>query len=301
MRIPLKGTTTNAVFNPLRAAGAIGRHDGPGEKVGLGLLTPVDFVLETPFALLENLFWRLPARVAGKQHLLRQYVTLCQLDLPDELETENTLMKVEPGSSLRQRFVDQYSDRYSLHRIDFRVCPILEEPFRDFRVMDLELTVEIDGVRSTDVFPQTRWEKEGLRVGDKVYVNAIGKFESKLRPLVIGGPTGRTDTEVGHNYFYELNYSTEVPTVEGRALNNGFGWRLRGTYERYIPCATHLLTAMLIVPKAMTHTTARVTCSVGITDSDRRQPVYPADASLRIGSATVERVNITFASSGGRT
>ena len=92
------------------------------------------------------------------------------------------------------------------------------------------------------------------------------------------------EVEKTRDCFYEITYQTQVPTIEHRALSDGFGWRFRGTFERYIENGTKRLTAILLVPRHIAGLCASVQFRLGTTDSDRRQPVYPADRSLSYAS-----------------
>jgi len=233
-----------------------------------------------------------------------------QIDIPDKFETKNLFHRVEKlglrddqNTMLRQNFIDQYSEKYSLHRIDFNFTPLLNSDHHDYRIMDISFLFEITppSIKTTDVFPQTKWEKEGMKVGDHVYLNAKGKYtgSAKLKsslPTFFEAQPAQTDVEIvkGRDYFYSVEYETQIPTIEGFSLSNGFGWRLRGTYERYIDSGTKQLTAILLVPKDTHEAEIKVEVSCGITNKDRRDPEYPSTKKLKYGHSKIEHVLLLF-------
>lgn len=300
MKCQLIGQRSNAIFNPLRVWSGMGRDKNAGENLGRAILGLVDAPVETVGAIAENLLYRIPASFI-KPSVLHRQATVGYLDIPGRLETENLLARVDPESLLRQEFVDQYSDRYGLHRLDINVTPVLLDGFSGHRIMDMELFFLLaPPIQCTDVYPQTKWEREGLRVGDRVFLNAVGHYTPRL---------GKSDDDpmepaqestcvtCGREYFYEVSYETLVPTVEGRALNDGFSWRLRGTYERYIECGTKRLTAVLLVPKGVGEVKCQIAAKVGITDADRRDSTYPPSRKLMWAVMAGQAVMVELGSS----
>jgi hypothetical protein len=239
---------------------------------------------------------------------------LGRFDVPKTFKTENLFSKVasigldkDQTTILRQSFLEQYNEDYSLHRLDFNFTPLLNTAFGSWRIMDINIVFCINPqIEATDVFPQTNWESENLTVGDHVYLNAKGRYKSRARlesAINIGVAKaeikpGEGDTEIihGRDYFYRIQYETKIPTVEGYALSDGFGWRLRGTYEKYIDCGTKRLAAILLVPKELKEATITGTITCGITNKDRRDPEYPLNKDLKYGVATINATPLVFGS-----
>jgi len=226
MKCTLKGEVSNAIFNPLRLFKGIGRDKNAGENVGRAIAGLIDAPIETVFAVTENLLYRVPAGFI-RSDLLKSEKEVGYLDIPDRLEAENLLDTVDEDSNLRQTFYDQYSKNYSLYRLDLNITPMLTNEFTGYRIMDMEIMFTIKpSVKCTDVYPQTKWEREGLRVGDRVCLNASGQYTPSFGMGEYAAmEPARGDGQVGYRreYFYDVSYDTLVPTVEGRAMNDGFG------------------------------------------------------------------------------
>ncbi len=302
MELSIVGQKTNAIFDPARLWRKIGKEKKVGENISHFMGGLVDFSLETPLSLLEHLVYRMPVSVIN-QSKLNKPDEKGVLDIPDRFETENLLSVVRSESKqekknwivLRQTFFDQYSTEYSLHRLDFNLTPMLNNRHSDYRIMDMNIFCRINPpIQTTDVYPQTKWEKEGVKIGDKIWLDASGKYKPAFNvriPRSIGNAaisakplTTNTVVELGRHYFQEINYETEVPVIEGRALSNGFGWRFFGNYESFVECGTKRLTAILLVPNKIFKAMVDVSVDIGITKRDRRDPVYPPTKNLSYGS-----------------
>lgn len=312
MKIKILGQKSNAVFDPLRFFKNIHTEDNPGVIASKALLGTVTGIAEVPFSLLENLFYRMPMELINPQNL-KQDDCLGEFDLPGIFETEdlfaklsNLDLKKEQTTILRQSFIDQYSDKYSLHRLDFNFTPLLSPKYNDWRIMDLNIRFTVaPAIQTTDIFPQTKWEKEGLKVGDRVYLNAKGHYQGKAKlkaglriPTTEANVTpleGNIDVIQGRDYFYSVEYETQIPTIEGYALSDGFGWRLQGTYQQYIDCGTKRFAAIFLVPKHIK--TGTIFCDVicGITNRDRRDATYPSTRNLKYGVARSKQISFNFA------
>ncbi|MEB3281329.1 MAG: hypothetical protein VKK42_20640 [Lyngbya sp.] len=296
--VKIVGTKSNAIFDPLRFFKDIEQDKNAGVVLSKVILGTVAGVVEVPFSLLEHLY-RIPAGLF-KPDLLVDKVTWGKFDIPNVFKTEDLFSNLEnigltddQTTILRQSFVRQYSDKYSLHRLDFNFTPLLNDAYYSWRIMDITIKFYITpAIESTDVFPQTKWEKEGLKVKDKVYLKADGKYTGRanISPSINGFTTGGEGTieiKQGRDYFYKLEYETQIPTVEGFALSNGFGWRLRGTYEKYIDCGTKRLTAILLVPKHIRQATISGAITCGITNKNRQDPEYPSHRALKYGVSAI--------------
>jgi hypothetical protein len=322
MKIEIISQKSNAIFNPLRVLKKINKNRNAGENISRAILGTIDAVVETPLAILEN-FYRIPAGCVNKKHLEKD-MELGTIDIPNRFETENLFNKVErlalkaeETSILRQNFIDQYSNEYDLHRLDFNFTPLLNKDHRGYRIMDMDINFKFETtspakatdvfIKATDVFPQTKWEKEGITVGDHVYLNAKGTYSggaqlkssiSNYLPMAsfeMNPATTAVDVVKGRDYFYSIQYETEIPTVEGKALSDGFGWRLRGTFKQYIASGTIQLTAILLVSKEINKATISGNIECGITKRDRRDSTdYPTPGSLKYGSSRIPPISLYF-------
>ena len=263
-----------------------------GEKSVLWIPATISTVLETPSAILEMLLWRGPVTAFRGDQAFRTPIQAGYLEIPEKMRAENLLDKVPKRSVIRQEFYRQWSDKYELHQIDFAVTPMFGENFHHHRIMDMEIEVRLEpAIQCTDVFPQTRWSDEGLTVGDEFIVRQDAKFtpyaEGCANLPVPGfantraGGRGEATTTMSREFFTKVAYKTQIPTIEGRVFGDGFGWRFRGTYERYVPNAKQDLTALLLVPKGTTSANATISFRMGVTDHDRRDASYPSYSHLQ--------------------
>ncbi|MEA5518061.1 hypothetical protein [Limnoraphis robusta] len=291
-----------AIFDIGRTFKTIRKDDNPGVIIAKVIGGTVTGVVETPFSLLEGLLYRGPLELF-RPDMLNSEVIFGEFDIPKVFRTEDLFSQIEnigltdsQTTILRQSFINQYSENYSLHRLDFNFTPLLYNDYRNWRIMDIEIQFNITPeIETTDVFPQTKWEDEGLDVEDHVYLDAKGHFTAEpelsgdsIPVSVTSSKIGTTvEGEVGRKYFYKIKYSTQIPTITGQARTNGFGWRLLGTYHRYIPSGTQRFAAILLVPKHIRTATISGKIACGITNQDRRDPEYPSHRALKYGFAKI--------------
>ncbi len=282
MKVNITTKESNMICDPIRVWRKCGKKATAGENIAFGIGGLIDFAVELAPTILEGVLYRAPVACCSKKGtpLLNKNVEIGYVDLPDRYETEN-LLDLKNGNDenfikLREDFYKQYSDKYSLHRLDFNITPNINNS--KYRIMSLEPIFKFDkNIRGTDVLPQTKWVKEGMSVSDTVGMTASGNFTPNInfKESEIKG-----EGALSKNYFYKINFETEVPCIEGKSMSDGFGWLFRGTYERFIATDTKKLTAILLVPKNIKEANISLDLKIGVTDNSRKGTDYPATNDL---------------------
>lgn len=277
-------------LNPLKLCRMMLQDKTKMNKAALALPSLIASSVVLPGTILEGLFVS-PFR-NGKD------IEIGEVMYPEQLHTENLLGQVSDDSRLRQSFYEQWSDDYSLHRLDVNILPnILDD---NYRIMRLKVACVFDDTRiiCTDAFPQTKWVSEGLTVGEQVAVNAKGQFD--IRPRSALGEADIGNADIGYNHFYSLTYTTLAPEVIAKYTNGLCAWTLNGTYSKYIADDTKHFTMNFLLPKGIDQATVTIGVEIGVTDKDRRYPdTYPATKGLHITKSTPHRYRIKFNKTGG--
>ncbi len=79
MKIDITTKESNMICDPLRFWKKCGKNATTGKNVLFGILGLINFALETPLALLEALFFRLPV-VLVRQNLKQEVVKIAYTD-----------------------------------------------------------------------------------------------------------------------------------------------------------------------------------------------------------------------------